>query len=192
MGNTDAMDLLMSIDDAVQVIDPSDQQKIKAVQERVKVQRHELATYTKDWQAKPAVVKGSAPELVSVKAKAKARKASSAGQRVWPDRIPVGDLTQAELAALTPPNGHIWHDRRSGGWQAHFPPFPRVNRLWHMHGGCRPAAILCLRYLWEKWCIVNGVDQARCPIGDLWSCSVASEQPLPTGSASSNSQNVQG
>lgn len=102
MGNTYALDVLMSVDDAVQVVDPSDQQKMSCVQERVKVQRIN-ASPTKDLQAKRAAVKGPASDLPAAKAKAKSRRPSPAAQSAWSDRIPVGDLTQAELAILTPP-----------------------------------------------------------------------------------------
>lgn len=188
MGDDSALDLLMSIDDAMQGIDRNDTEKLKGQQEKVRSQRHGTEGFQREWQKKRTAVRGEVPSCVSASAKAKAKKAATArGERIYLGTFPKGDITQAELGRLCPPNGYIWTDHRQGGFQAHFKGFPRINRLWHLHGGSRSAGILCLRFLWDKWCAVNSKSREDVPIGDLWSCPTAACQPLPPTNRSSSS-----
>lgn len=99
-------------------------------------------------------------------------------------------MTQAQLARLTPQGGYIWTDHHHGGFQAKFKPFPRIARKWHLHGGARAAGIVCLRYLWEKWCLVEGMPQSRVPIKDLWTCSLGAGEPLPARTEAASSSGV--
>lgn len=181
------MDLLMALDDTMQVVDQSDQQKVAAETDRKRGRVRDARDFERDWSETHKRVKGQGKPCVSAKATKKAQKdATSRGQRVYPDHVPPGEIKQSELSKLCPPHGYIWTDHRLGGFQAHLKPFARISRRWATHGGCRAAAVLCLRHLWEKWCIVNSVPQAQCPMKDLWTCPLAADQPIPTGASSSS------
>lgn len=189
MGSGDSMDLLLSIGDAVQVIEPNDQKKVQGEQEKAKSLRHEQACFQREWASKRVQVRAPVRPCLNSRAKAKARKeAQSRGERIFPDKLPVGGITQSQLTSLCPPGGFIWTDHRKGGFQAQFPPFPRVSKLWHLHGGSRLAALLCLQYLWESWSVDTGVPKEQCPIGDLWASELTTDATLvPRGGAASSS-----
>lgn len=48
MGSGDSMDLLLSIGDAVQVIEPNDQKKVQGEQEKARSLRHEQACFQRE------------------------------------------------------------------------------------------------------------------------------------------------
>lgn len=122
--------MLLTVDDALQVVDQSDQEKVRAEQGRVRTHKHEAASYERDWQAKRSQVR-SASSLAGGSGRPKRnRKGSGEVDRLpaYPPSFPKGEVTQAQLARLTPPRGYIWTDHQHGGFQAHFKPFPRIDR----------------------------------------------------------------
>ena len=79
----------------------------------------------------------------------------------------MGDLEQADLKAFTPPGGHIWRANIKGAWHVHYPPLSRRSWTWNVYG-CRHAAVLALRNLWESHLMINDMTFDACPINGLF------------------------
>lgn len=187
---SDAMDILLQMDEAIQMADPSEHEKFVAQKEKAKTYKQERAELITAYSQKRKVVRGAGEPCVNTSAtKKKQKESAKSGRRVYPPTFPVGDVTQRELSALAPPGAHVWHDRQHGGWQGHYPPFPRIGRSWSCHGGCRNAGILVLQELWSRWSAHNAVPEASCPIRDLFDLVVhdSSEPPRPASSSAAAS-----
>lgn len=179
------MDILLQMDEAIQMADPSEHEKFVAQKEKAKTYKQERAELITAYSKKRTTVWGAGVPCVNTSAsKKKRQEASKSGRRVYPPTFPVGDVTQKQISALAPPGAHVWQERQHGGWQGHYPPFPRVGRSWACHGGCRGAGILVLQDLWSKWSAHNAVPLADCPISDLFDLAPSSVSG-PAAAASS-------
>lgn len=172
----DAVDLLLQMDDALQMVDQDEFNKFVEQREKAKEHKRQRAEFAEASVKKKKVVVGAgAPCINTLASKKPQTQASKAGQRVYPPTFPVGDVTQKLLSALAPPGAHVWQDRQHGGWQGHYKPFPRVGRSWASHGGCRAAGIWVLQDLWTKWSIHNAVPIEACPIQYLFQLTEGSD-----------------
>lgn len=109
----------------------------------------------------------------------KGGRAAQPAPLVWPaDRLP----SQSDAKAMCPPGGYIWRSLRSGGWQSHYPPYPRVSASWHLYGE-REALARNLRSLWRNHCESQGLALANCPVEGLFSLASPGESSEVAGAA---------
>lgn len=182
MGNDslDSVTELMELDEAYEVLDFDERTACDQMKTQMATSRSEAAAFRKSWSEKRALVLAPPPTgRRSAKAKAKANPSPKV-------TLPHGELAQADLRArYCPAGGHIWKNNgTSGGWQAHYPPFRRVSFAGSVHGA-RRSAVLCLRYLWDAWCTVNGKSRDEVPVANLWRAGDVAEDGSLVASAAS-------
>lgn len=169
---TNYMNDLLELDEAYEVVDADERKECEKERDRQRASKAEATSFRKVYSEQRALILSAA---TNKRAKNKQKAKAKAMART---NIPDGELCQAQLRPMCPPGGYIWRcNAAGGGWQAHFKPFRRVafsSSIW----GPRHSGILCLRYLWDAWCTMNGEQRPSVPIIGLYA-EGAAEEVLP-------------
>jgi hypothetical protein len=158
-------DEILQVDEAVQCLDKHDEKEFKREQQNASTAKELSSSFSKEYAAKHAELRARAVEAKGKKPGRKPKQAStsSSSSSSKPTTLPQ-QIPMEEAKLFVPPGGLIWPDRKIGAWRAQFPPFSGISRSWGHHGGEHEALKLCIIYLWSKWCEVNGVPHAECPM----------------------------
>lgn len=171
-GHQSNVDELLELDEALDLMDSDERGACTQARTQAHQIRTEATTFKHAWCEQRARVAAE-----SQAASSKKRGKQKALAKVEAKALPPGDFAQAEIRHLVPEGGAIWRNNgSSGGWQAAFAPFKRVSFAGTLYGQ-RHAAILCLQYLWEAWCVKNGKSRDDAPIIGLWTESAAGQLP---------------
>lgn len=156
---------LLQVDEAISCLDKHDEKDFKREQEQATTAKELSANLARELSARHVALRAKQAEAQGQKPAGKRAKKSSASasSSSRPTVLPQ-EIAQSEARLYAPPGAYIWADRRAGSWHAHLPPFRRIGRSWSTHGGEAQTLKLCLRYLWDKWCEVNGVPHSECPM----------------------------
>ena len=87
-------------------------------------------------------------------------------ERGYP-QVPEGMMSQPEARALLPPSCSIWRGLSNGTWNVRYPPFRRKSYLWSVYGE-NQAALMCVKFCWERYCEQAGLPQSACPVRGLF------------------------
>ncbi len=146
--NEEMEGILLDVDEAVEVMDRHDIERIKDAQKHVE---HELAGRA-DFRSS-YVSKAS-----SVASAAKGKKKKLTKKLVLPHHIAQGDAK-----AFIPPGSSVWRDMSRGGCCAHLPPHARISESSEKHGGSSDVAFRTL--LIRMW--VQFADKVGSPPRDV-------------------------
>lgn len=173
---------LLEMDEATTsgVLDDDDEKELHQEQKRYNSRMAVRGEFRKAYSSACVRVRPPAPSAPAKgKGRGNGRGRSGAGRRgvgatsppslAWPaDSMP----SHAEAKAMVPKGGFMWRSLRAGGWQSHFPPFPRMSASWHRYGE-REALDMNLRSLWSHYCEIKGLPLTACSVRDLFSHDVA-------------------
>lgn len=164
------------LDEAMEVVDRHDVQAIEAHRKTARKSVDEHKSFVAEFGDR---VRKAAPPQPKAKNKSRQRAGVGRGNAdAKPDRIPLDiAIPQAEAKLYIPDGSHIWVDKFGGSWQGHLAPFPQVGRSFARHtedGALR----LVIAYLWEKFCLSEGIPKERCPMQGVF--------PPEAGGASSS------
>lgn len=150
-------DALLQVDEAVQVLDRHDQDKME---QRQKQCMSEVA-------ARNSFTVAYAKKAVSLSAQRgkKARGSASGEQRT---QVLPHHIDQKTARGLIPPKTCIWRDTSRGGWCGHCPPNVRAGESFAKHGGSEAALLAVLGRLWLQALEIQGKDVSHCPIQGLF------------------------
>ena len=155
---------LLEVDDVHDVLDRHDVKEMDKHKEIAQRGLESSARFVHDFGARVAKTK-PAPLKISKKFK---------GTAALPSRLPiVTTISQAEASKFCPPAGSLWLANFGGSWQAHHPPLARICRSFSKYGE-HEAMRLCFVYLWEKHCVLNGLEFNKCPMA-----GVLDSEPVP-------------
>ena len=146
---------LLNMDEAIQVIDQLDRQRVSGAQAWVHSRKAATSAYRKAYIEKRAKV-GKA--MGGPKAKPP------------PRRDPPGfHCTQQEAKDFLPPGASIWQSRVRGEWCSHFdvPGQSRNTCAFTKYGGSHGALMAALRLAWRQYLMYTGKDASHCPIKGL-------------------------
>ena len=152
---------LLMADEGVVGLSPDEQKDIHEAKQKVVECKRATSTFSSRFASRMQEVP---PLVIAVPAPAgrgKKRKKGPGDDPPGPGRLPPGDLTQASLRDFAPPGCSIWRSNTQGAWSGHAPPYSRISFSWGLYGH-RRAAVLVLRGLWERYCVLKGF---RCPQG---------------------------
>lgn len=177
---------LLEVDDVHDVLDRNDIRVVEsrqAVAATAKQQRKAFhSEFAKKVQERKAT--GQPP-----KKRARSTGASSASR---PTKLPpLHEITQKEAKRFLPEGATLWQDRVRGGWHAHFPPWPRVSRSFQRYGQTG-ALQECYRYVWEKYCLNQGILVSACPMQGLFDAEGESAQDSGGVAAASSGRQGRG
>ena len=77
-----------------------------------------------------------------------------------------GAITQADLAALCPPDGSIWNNWKDARWCGHYGRNARFSVEW-ADGGHRESGLECVRELWRQHMGAHPKATGECPVKGL-------------------------
>jgi hypothetical protein len=154
---------LLEIDEAIDVFDRDDHQKVKNEQISTKValaERGELA----------ASFRGKRTVLRAAKSSAVASSSGSGGSRsaapAAPDRTRwTSDVSQEDAKRLIPPGSSIWRGLYKRLWCGHCPPARRISAPWDGPGGQAAALQSVVQRLWLQHMEHNGLPRDVAPPG---------------------------
>jgi hypothetical protein len=166
---------LMQVDEAVEVLDPSDEKVLRNQQKDAVSSMEECKTFKQDFKLKAKHVHEAAAKAVPKK-KGKP-KAVAAKYPARLPKFPEHSITVEMARSCVPEGGFLWADVQFGSWQGHFPPHPRKGRAWRKYGE-KEALRLVLEDLWGHYLVQHGLDPCACPIKGIF--------PEGSGAASSS------
>ena len=167
---------LGELDDGIAMLDKNDEKDLrKEIEQRV-VQKTVADSFAQRLQEKRAERHDK---------RATGHSLAKASGYKGPKQLPSGHISHEQAKSLSPPGGFVWRGTKSGTWQGHYPPMPRVSNSWHLYGE-REALVRTLRSLWGHWATLNGVDKSKVPIAKSW--DEAGPEGLSTGASSSGAR----
>lgn len=171
---------ILLIDEAVACLDKAEESEVREEQKKTRAAEADRKVYEQKYRAQRVRVMAAAAAAPSSSGRKGARskgvgRGSSSSRSSQPARLrlPEGDLQQAQIKHLVPPNCSIWRANQQGSWQGHCEPFKRVSASWHLWGH-RFSAVRVLRLLWEQHLTLTGGSIPEdCPIEGLFSVQPA-------------------
>ena len=139
-------DGLLNMDDALQLLDKSDQERIQQEQQHVRSEQTSLDNFTKEYTEKKRSIGGSAAK--------RPRTGPKAGKVLVPACI-----RQADAKKFIPPGTSIWVGNTSQSWNGHCPPRRRIYAPWKNYDEGEAGAVKNVIYrLWQQYSALNGLD----------------------------------
>lgn len=149
--NTSDEQVLLSIGEALEVLDPIDHPKV------TQEQAHARAIQEEVWQFKSEYLELARQKQGDRKARRK--------QKPLP-KLGVGPSTR-DLKPLLPPGASIWRGEGKGGsWNGHYPPYRRVSARWAAVGE-EQARTSVLARLWRQHLTKHALSGDHCPFEGL-------------------------
>ena len=137
------------------------------IREKTRDQVYELTEYKKLW-TETATARGYFKAAVpKAKPKAKGKAKGGPAPPPPPPRVLDGDLAQATLKPLCPPDSHIWRMNTKGSWGSRYSDSPVHSASWQLYGH-RESALMCLRNLWLEYLFANGKSEVDCTVEGLF------------------------
>ena len=105
------------------------------------------------------------------------------GDKVFP-QVPPDDVSQALAKRMMPPTGHIWRNRKGGGWRGHLEAatgkeFKRIScRFRDVGGSSRKACLNVTRRLWQQYLYWKALDNDECPVPGLMATEKEEKEEL--------------
>lgn len=159
---------LLEVDGAIETLDKSDAQQLKAESKKCKELEIVRGEFKKDYEKK-------SEEFRRARAKAKPAGRGSRGARPGAasssssrPRLPAGELSQAVVKGLLPPGCFVWQAWQHQSWHFHIRPHPRFSFPWRA-SDCRTAAIEGVRCAWSLYLADHGLPESACHVQGLFS-----------------------
>lgn len=160
---------LLAVDEAVEVLDKSDEHRIRQEQHTCREHNIQREAFKTECHKRAAEVREK-QTTVAKKNKHKNSVASGSSSGGYPARIPKwppNNIPLVEAKRLAPEGSSLWSSLQHGNWQGHYPPYPRCSRSWQRYGEYR-ALMLVLQHLWRWKLWDQGLSPKDCPIAGVF------------------------
>ena len=150
--------MLLQVDEAVEVLEDSDQKLVKQEREACEATReaHSLLQLVYERKAESMHHNG---------AKASKRRKVSNPTVL---RLPAHHISQSDAKKYLPPNTPILQGRTKDGWHGHCPPYRRVGHTFVKRGCSQLARKAIQRDLWTQHLSKTGQPVETCTVADLF------------------------
>ena len=156
--NSKHSEALLEIDEAIEVVDTNDRQKIIDRQKQANGELGERADFMKRYQGRVRTTRDGGH-------------GGGGGGAVHPPvgrrRIP-HHCSQAEAKTFLPPGAYIWRDRDNNGWCGHYKPHRRCSDRFSKHGGSDGALRAIIGRLWTQYLTHKALDKSHCTVEGLF------------------------
>ncbi len=129
--NEAVMDAILEVDEAVQVLDRHDFERVKDAKKHTEYVRANVTEFKSHYSTKASKVAADGPKAKRAKALLK--------KFVLPHHI-----SQADAKRFLPPATSVWRDLARGGWCGHCPPNSRLSESFDKHAGSSDDAFRAL------------------------------------------------
>jgi hypothetical protein len=146
---------LLTLDEALEVVDPRDCKEIRREQEAEQNQQTLRDQFLRDFRVRVRQVSGVVPARAG-RAAAKAHAKAMAARPVVPR-----NLTSATANTWKPPQAFIWKSLTHYSWCGHVPPRPRISEMWGTD--VEGALGRLLKRCWALHLEIKGVGWDECP-----------------------------
>lgn len=144
-------DGVLCLDEAVEILDRSDHEKVKQEQTSVKSRSKERESFAAEYVRKKRQVVAAAKKESNQKKKK---------MRLTEERVLVPSvIPQATVKHLAPPGASVWVGHTHETWNGHMRPRRRISAPWRDFADGEQGALRdVLRRLWGQYCEIEGED----------------------------------
>jgi hypothetical protein len=163
-------DEILTIDEAVEVLDHRDHKKLRTTQDDCKKQQTVVQQFCSELMAKKVRVRLAAAAAVPApKKKAKKGAAPPAPHHgVATFILPQPrDIQHKDANSFKPPGSSIWRGITKNCWCGHMPPHDRCSGTFKEHGSDVAALMSVLHKLWTQWCKNTSTLWPDCPCANI-------------------------
>lgn len=148
---------LYELDEAAKTLEPNDAKEVDKSREQHESRKQAFDNLCARYRERRATAR-------PVGGKHSSTTRSRGGSASKPTRLPEnGRIAHSEGKRFLPSGAFLLKSRGDKAWKSRMPPFKEVSRSWHKHGE-EQALFLVILDAWQKWCVVEGVSEAACPM----------------------------